>query len=135
MQARGKTIHIHRYLHTHCFTYDHTERLTTIHTQLHSQQGSKYPYIQIRKGIPGKPLSPAVALSYTKEEALIITLSHRKHQMSILSPAEPLTYRHIHSPCHTLSFFSLLGDSPQPWSHEAARWGGGCWVCVLGMSY
>lgn len=53
----------------------------------------------------------------------MIVLSHRKYPTYTLSLAESCTSSHIHSHCHTPNFFSLLGDSPQPWSHEATGWG------------
>ena len=53
----------------------------------------------------------------------MIMLSHGKYGTDTLSLAESFTYSHIHSHCHTPNFFSLLGDSPQPWSQEATGLG------------
>ena len=66
-------------------------------------------------------LSPSVALTHTKE-ALISMLSHRKPQIDTVTDrithleSQPFTVKHP-------VFFSLLGDLPQPWSHEATGWG------------
>ena len=94
-----------------------------------------FPRQEYRSGLPfpspihpvhkcklGKPLAESVSCSHTHEG------SPHKHALSRETPD-----RHCHRQNHsstataihiqTPSFFSLLGDSPQPWSHEATGWG------------
>ena len=80
------------------------------------------PIHPVHKCKLGKPLAESVSCSHTHEE------SPHKHALSRETPD-----RHCHRQNHsstvatihiqTPSFFSLLGDSPQPWSHEATGWG------------
>ena len=80
------------------------------------------PIHPVHKCKLGKPLAESVSCSHTHEG------SPHKHALSRETPD-----RHCHRQNHsstvatihiqTPSFFSLLGDSPQLWSHEATGWG------------
>lgn len=69
-------------------------------------------------------------LSHTKE-ALMTVLSQEIPDVHTVTGGTPLWPHPSHG--HTPHFFSLLGDSPKPWSHEATGWR--WWGCVLGMRY
>lgn len=124
MQARGKTVYIHRSLPTCCFTYDHTQR--QVHTWKHTQSaGFKYLYIQIHKCKLGKPpcRSDSCSHTWTKPSWAF----HRKSQwFHCHQQNHSPTVTSIHS--HTPNFFSAWRFTPAlvTWSY----WMGGMGVCV-----
>ena len=85
-------------------------------------------YIQLHKCKLRKPLPESVSCSHTHEG------SPHKHVLTQETPDRDC-HGQNHSPTATTihsqtpSFFSLLGDLPQPWSHEATG-SGVSGVCV-----
>ena len=96
-----------------------------------SQQGSNTHTSRYTNANWGNhSLSPAVVLTHEgslPERALTQEIPGR-HTVT-----DRITHQQSQPFGHTPNFFSLLGHSPQPWSHEATGWG--CRGCVLGMSY